>query len=131
MSESLNVLRTGRYEARGKDGLVTVPFEATRQREEWNLSNEAQKSQRETTGLNENEPIRSIVMHTPGNGMNVCVEPISCRRRQHHTAENPDWQYEHTGVAGQACGEGYSREDGRPHMSPVRRDGMHDIYKEP
>ena len=48
MSESLNVLRTGRYEARVKDRLVTVPSEADRQREEWNLSNKAQKSLRKT-----------------------------------------------------------------------------------
>ena len=51
MSESLNVLRTKRYEARTKDEMVTALFEASRQREIWNLSNEAQKSLRESAGL--------------------------------------------------------------------------------
>ena len=69
MSESLYVSRTGRYEAGGKDGLATVPSEATRQREEWNLRNEAQKSQREAAGLNKNEPIRSVVMFTRSNAV--------------------------------------------------------------
>ena len=101
MSESLNVLRTGRYEARVKGELATALPEADRQREEWNLSNEAQTSQRETAGLNESEPMCSIVTHTPGNGMTVCVEPVVGWRRQHHTEENPDWKYEHTGVSGQ------------------------------
>ena len=57
MSESLNVLKAGKYEAWVKAELVTVSAEADRQREEWNLSNEAQKSLRETAGLNENEHI--------------------------------------------------------------------------
>jgi len=43
MSESLNVLKTGRYEARVKDGLATVSSEADRQREEWNLHAEENK----------------------------------------------------------------------------------------
>ena len=49
MSESLNVLRTGRYEARVKAELATVSAEADRQRKTWNLRNEALRSLRETT----------------------------------------------------------------------------------
>ena len=119
MSESLNVLRTERYEARVKVMLVTAMAEADRQREEWNLSNEAQKPLRKATGLNKNEPTSSTVIYPPSNGMNVCVEPVLTWRRQHQVSANSVWIPEHTGVAGQACGEGYSREDGRDCMVPM------------
>ncbi|MHB1440545.1 MAG: hypothetical protein ACYCWK_07480, partial [Cuniculiplasma sp.] len=67
MSESLNIGKTENYEARVKDGLVTVPSEADRQREIWNLRNEAQRSLREVAGLNVNEPTSSVVMDTLSN----------------------------------------------------------------
>ena len=120
MSESPNVLRTGRYEARGKGGLATVPSEATRQREEWNLNNKAQKPRREAAGLNENEHICSVVSVTSSNGVNGCVEPVPLWRRQYHASPNPAKMHGHSGVSVPACGEGYSREDGRTHISPVR-----------
>ena len=120
MSESLNVLRTGRYEARTKGRLVTDLSEAGRQWEIWNLSNKAQRSLRENAGLNVNEPICSTVMHTLSNGMTVCVEPFVSWRRQHHAAGIPDMPHGHTGVTGQACGEGYPKEDGRDCTVPMR-----------
>ena len=130
MSESLSVSRTGRYEARGKDGLVTVPSEATRQREEWNLNNKAQKPRREAAGLNENEHICSVVSVTSSNGVKECVEPVPLWRRQYHASPNPAKMHGHSGVSVPACGEGYSREDGRPHISPER--GMqHMVVKNP
>ncbi|MHB8562065.1 MAG: hypothetical protein ACYDAP_13075, partial [Thermoplasmataceae archaeon] len=73
MSESLNVLKTGRYEARGNDGLATVSSEATRQWEIWNLSNKAQRSLREAAGLNVNKPTSSAVRSTSSNGVKECV----------------------------------------------------------
>ena len=79
MNESFNVLKTGRYEAWVKAEQATVSVEADRQREEWNLGNEAQKSKRGTAGQNESEPVRSIVMHTSGNGMGVYIESIILR----------------------------------------------------
>ena len=120
MSESLNVLRTKRYEARTKDEMVTALFEASRQREIWNLSNEAQKSLRESAGLKKNEPTSSTVIFSPSNGMNVCVEPVWIWRRQYQVSANSVWIPEHTGVAGQACGEGYPKEDGRDCIAPMR-----------
>ena len=120
MSESLNIVRTGNYEARVKDGLVTVPSEADRQWEIWNLRNEAQRSLREAAGLNANEPIRSAVICTSSNGVNGCAEPVRWWRRQYYASTNPARMHKHPGVAGLACGEGYSREDGRSHIFPVR-----------
>ena len=131
MSESLNVLRTGRYEARTKGRLVTDLSEAGRQWEIWNLSNKAQRSLRENAGLNVNEPICSTVMHTLSNGMTVCVEPFVSWRRQHHAAGIPDMPHGHTGVTGQACGEGYSKEDGRDCIAPVRTTMCTELIKRP
>ena len=120
MSESLNVLKTGRYEARGNDELATVSSEATRQWEIWNLRNEVQRSLREAAGLNANEPIRSAVICTSSNGVNGCVEPVPVWRRQHPISTIPARIWEHPGVSWLACGEGYSREDGRDCIAPVR-----------
>lgn len=131
MSESLNVLKTGRYEARGKDGLVTVPSEATRQREEWNLSNEAQRSRRVAAGLNENEPISSVVISSLSNEVKECVEPVIWWRRQHQISAKTVEVSGHSGVAGLACGEGYSREDGRDCIDPVRLTMHMELIKRP
>ena len=120
MSESLNIGKTGNYEARVKDGLATVSSEADRQWEIWNLRNEAQRSLREAAGLNANEPIRSAVICTSSNGVNGCAEPVRWWRRQYYASTNPARMHKHPGVAGLACGEGYSREDGRSHIFPVR-----------
>ena len=100
--------------------MVTVLLEADRQWEEWNLSNEAQKSLRETAGLNENEHICSVVSSSPSNGVKECVEPVIWWRRPYHASPNPARMHGHSGVAVPACGEGYSREDGRACFSPVR-----------
>ena len=83
MSESLNIGKTGNYEARVKVVLVTDMTEADRQREEWNLSNKAQRSLREAAGLNVNEPISSVVIKTRSNAVNGCAEPVMVWRRQY------------------------------------------------
>ena len=100
--------------------LATDMVEADRQREEWNRSNMAQRTLREAAGLNVNKPTSSVVICTSSNGVNVCAEPVMLWRRQHQISTNPTRIPEHTGVTGQACGEGYSREDGRSHIFPVR-----------
>ncbi len=120
MSESLNIGRTENYEARVKDGLATDPPEADRQREIWNLSNEAQRSLREAAGLNVNEPISSVVIKTRSNAVNGCAEPVMVWRRQYQIPTDSVRVSGHPGVTGLACGEGYSREDGRSHIFPVR-----------
>jgi len=56
VSESLNIVRTGNYEARVKGKLATVLSEADRQWGQRNLSNEARVPLRATAGLNVNEP---------------------------------------------------------------------------
>ena len=119
MSESLNVLKTGRYEARVKGGMATDPPEADRQWEEWNL-NKAQISLREAAGLNENKPIRSVVIRTSSNGVNERADPVLLWRRQHRAPTNPARMHGRSGVTGLACGEGYSGQDGRSCFSPVR-----------
>ena len=88
MRESLNVSKTGRYEARVKVMLETVMAEADRQWEIWNLSNEAQRSLRETTGLNEHEHVCSVVTPTFSNGVTGCAEPVVRRRRQYRIYTN-------------------------------------------
>lgn len=113
MSESLNTVRTGSCKARSKGILVTAIPEAGRQREIWNLSNEAQISLREIAGLNMCEPRCSVVIMTPGNWVNGRAEPFCVWRRQHHAPPHPAEVHERSGVAGQACCEGYPREDGR------------------
>ena len=118
MSESLNILKAGRYEARTKGRLATALLEASRQWEIWNLS-KAQKSLREAAGLNKSEPICSAVICTSSNGVNVCAEPVILWRRQYRISK-PARVSGHTGVTGQACGEGYSRENGRDCIAPMR-----------
>ena len=120
MSESLNIGKTGNYEARVKVVLVTDMTEADRQREEWNLSNKAQRSLREAAGLNVNEPISSVVIKTRSNAVNGCAEPVMVWRRQYQIPTDSVRVSGHPGVTGLACGEGYSREDGRSHIFPVR-----------
>ena len=118
MSESLNIERTGNYEARVKAELATVSTEADRQRETWNLRNEAQRSLRRTTGLNENEPTGSVVKNHPGNWDSGCAEPLFTWRRQNCISTNPVMMCRHPCVTGQAFGEGYPREDGRSPTVP-------------
>ena len=130
MSESLNVLTIGRYEARVKVILATVMTEADRQWEIWNLSSEAQTSLRETPGLNENEPICNAVIRTSSNGMNGCAEPVRLWRRQYHAA-CPIWLHGHPGVTGQAWDECYPREDGRDCIDPVRTTMCMELIKRP
>ena len=120
MSESLNVERTGNYKTRVKVILVTDMTEADRQREIWNLSNKAQRSLREAAGLNANEPISSVVIKTRSNAVNGCAEPVMVWRRQYRIPIDSVGVSGHPGVTGLACGEGYSREDGRSHIFPVR-----------
>ena len=131
MSESLNVLKTGRYEARGNDELATVSSEATRQREIWNLSNKAQRSLRETAGLNMNEPKSNVVIRTSSNGVNGRADPILLWRKQHHASTNPARMHGRSGVTGLACGEGYSREDGRDCIAPVKLTIHVELIKRP
>ena len=120
MSESLNIGKTGNYEARVKVILVTDMTEADRQREEWNLSNKAQRSLREAAGLNANKPISSVVIKTRSNAVKERVDPVSRWRRQYQILTDPVGVSGRSGVTGLACGEGYSREDGRSHTFPVR-----------
>jgi|AADL01.1.fsa_nt_gi hypothetical protein len=120
MSESLNIGKTENYEARVKDGLVTVPSEADRQREIWNLRNEAQRSLREAAGLNVNEPTSSVVMDTLSNEESGCADPVRIWRRQYQILTDSVGVSGHPGVSRLACGKGYSREDGRSHIFPVR-----------
>ncbi|MHB8358226.1 MAG: hypothetical protein ACYDCP_01825 [Thermoplasmataceae archaeon] len=120
MSESLNIGKTENYEARVKGMLATVISEADRQREIWNLSNKAQKSLREAAGLNANEPASSIVKRHRSNAENRCVDPVRTWRRQYQIPTDSVGVSGHLGVTGLACGEGYSREDGRSHIFPVR-----------
>ena len=131
MSESLNVLKTGRYEARGNDGLATVSSEATRQWEIWNHSNMAQRSLHKTAGLNANKPTSSVVMCTSSNGVNGCAEPVDLWRRQYYASTNPARMHKHPGVARLACGEGYSREDGRDCIAPVKLTIHVELIKRP
>ncbi len=131
MSESLNVLKTGRYEARGNDGLATVLSEATRQWEIWNHSDMAQRSLREAAGLNESKPICSVVNSTPSNGVKGCAEPVVWWRRQYYASTNPARMHKHPGVTRLACGEGYSREDGRDCIAPVKLTMHVELIKRP
>ncbi|MCL5782393.1 MAG: hypothetical protein M1476_00565 [Candidatus Thermoplasmatota archaeon] len=109
MRESLNTERTGNYEARVKAELATVSAEADRQRGQRNLSNEARVPLREAAGLNENEPICSVVSIARSNAVKGYVEPVYVWRRQYHASPNPARMHECPGVAGQAWGEGCSR----------------------
>ena len=104
MSESLNVLKTGRYEARGNDGLATVLSEATRQWEIWNHSDMAQRSLREAAGLNANKSTSSVVIRTSSNGVNGRADPILLWRKQHHASTNPARMHGRSGVTRLACG---------------------------
>ena len=131
MSESLNVSRTERYEARVKAELATVSAEADRQREIWNLSNEAQRSRRETPDLNVNEPICSVVMTTPSNGVTGCAKPVCIRRRQYQISTDSVGVSGHLGVPGQVWCEGYPREDGRDCIAPVRLSLCMRLIKRP
>ena len=120
MSESLNIGKTGNYEARVKVILVTDMAEADRQREIWNLSNKAQRSLREAAGLNANEPTSSAVKRDHSNVENGCADPVHVWRRQYQIPTDSVGVSGHPGVAGLACGEGYLRQDGRSHIFPVR-----------
>ena len=120
MSESLNVSRTERYKARVKAELATVSAEADRQREIWNLSNEAQRSRRKTPDLNVNEPIRSVVIVPRSNAVTGWAEPVDIWRRQYQISTDPVGISGHPGVSGQVWCEGYPREDGRDCIAPVR-----------
>ena len=114
MGESPIMVETANHEARTKSELVTVSFEAGRQREIWNHREMAQKSLRETAGLNMCEPRCSVVMKSHSNVVSVCAEPLSVWRRHYLSSVIfAVWMIGHTGVAGQACCEGCSREDGR------------------
>ena len=114
----------GLYSTRGT--LATAIPEADRQREKWNLSNEAQRSLRRTAGLNMSEPICSVVKSHPGNWDRGCAEPLFTWRRQYRIPL-PALVSEHPGVTGQACSEGYPREEGRSRISPMTWYG----YSEP
>ena len=131
MSESLNVLKTGRYEARGNDGLATVLSEATRQWEIWNHSDMAQRSLREAAGLNANKSTSSVVIRTSSNGVNECADPVNTRRRQYQIPTDPVGVFGHSGVTGLACGEGYSRKDGRDCIAPVKLTMHVELIKRP
>lgn len=76
MSESLNAEITGNCKARVKDELATVLSEADRQREIWNLIEEAQRSLRRTAGPNASEPACSVVTPARSNAVNGCAEPV-------------------------------------------------------
>ncbi|MHB1441093.1 MAG: hypothetical protein ACYCWK_10325 [Cuniculiplasma sp.] len=123
MSESLNIGKTENYEAWVKGMLATAISEADRQREIWNLSNEAQRSLREAAGLNMNEPTSSVVRDAHSNVENGCADPIRAWRRQHQIPADSVGVSGHPGVSRLACGEGYSRQDGRSHIFPVRGMG--------
>jgi len=131
VNESFNVEIIGNYEARVKDRLVTVLSEADRQREIWNLSNKAQKSLREAAGLNKNEHICSIVRKCLSNEVNGCVELIYGWRRHHQISTKPVRISEHPGVTVLACGEGYSRQDGRDCIAPMRLTMYMELIKCP
>ncbi|MGC8630103.1 MAG: hypothetical protein ACP5RY_03480, partial [Thermoplasmata archaeon] len=108
MSESLKVVITGSYEARVKIILATGMIKADRQRGQLDL-NKAQIPRCKTTGLNENEPVYSVVKKSRSNAVSGCAEPIYGWRRQYSVSTNPARMLEHPGVVGWACGEGYSR----------------------
>ena len=131
MSESLNIGKTGNYEARVKVVLVTDMTEADRQREEWNLSNKAQRSLGEAAGLNANKPTSSVVICTSSNGVNECADPVNIRRRQYQIPTDPVGVFGHSGVTGLACGEGYSRKDGRDCIAPVKLTMHVELIKRP
>ena len=114
MGESPNVAETANHKARTKSELVTVSFEAGRQREIWNHREMAQRSLRGTAGLNVREPGCSVVITPHSNVVSMCAEPLIVWRRQHPSSVIcAVWMTGHIGVAGQACCEGCSREDGR------------------
>lgn len=122
MSESLIAVITGNCKAWVKVAVVTLAAEADRQREIWNLRDEAQISLRETAGLNGSEPMRSVVIFTPSNGMSGYAEPVFIWRRQNRASQTV-WMRGYPGVTGQACGESYPQEDGRPVIPPVMWSG--------
>ena len=64
------------------------------------------------------EPVCSVVSIARSNAVRGHVEPVYVWRRQYHASTNPARMQECPGVARQACGEGYSREDGRSPTVP-------------
>ena len=120
MSESFSIAKTGNYEARTKGRAVPFLLEAGRQLEIWNIREKAQRSLREAAGLNESEHIYSVIILTSSNGVNGCAESVMRWRRQYRISTNPTRIPRHPGVAVLACGEGYSKEDGRDCIAPMR-----------
>ncbi|MHB1622954.1 MAG: hypothetical protein ACYCR9_07040 [Cuniculiplasma sp.] len=70
--------------------------------------------------MNESKPTSSVVIQTSSNGVTERAEPVVWWRRQYHASTNPARMHGRFGVTGLACGEGYSRQDGRSHIFPVR-----------
>lgn len=119
VSGSLNVLKTGRYEAMVKAEIATISAEADRQREEWKLRDKAQTFQREAAGFKVSEYAYSAVTATLSNEVNGCTEPVACWQRPNRVSINPAGVSRHPGATVLACSEGRSREDGRDSVAPM------------
>ena len=63
--------------------------------------------------------------------MTVCVEPIMSRQRQNQVSIFSVRIPGRTGVAGQACGESYPREDGRDCSAPMRTTVCTELIEHP
>ena len=112
MSESLNVVKANGHVARPKAGQATALAEAGRQRGSVDLkwpNHPDAKPQARTYS----EPRRSIVRNGRRNAANGSAEPMLWWRRQYPPSKLAEL-VGLPGVAGLACGEGCSREGGRP-----------------
>ena len=119
MNESFNVLKTGRYEARAKGKLVTVYLKqadnwdnGTSEIRLWYLYAKPQV-------ITNSEARCSIVISLCSNAVKGSVEPVTVRRKQNQPSP-PVWMAGLPGVAGMTCGEGYSGEDGRDCIAPMK-----------
>ena len=119
MNESFNVGIIGNYEARVKDKLATVCLKQidngdnrTSGMRLWYLYAKPQV-------ITNSEARCSIVITPCSNADNGSVEPVTVRRKQNRLSP-PVWMAGLPGVAGMTCGEGYSDEDGRDCIAPVK-----------
>ncbi len=104
--------RTANHEARTKGELVTVSLEAGRQRETPN-PRWLRYPYADRQAVTNSEVRCSIVSLTRSNAVSERAETLTCCRRQYPSTDNAVWLSERSGVAGTACREGCSVEDGR------------------
>ena len=110
VSGSLTMLRTGKHVVWERMAEKSVH---SKQTDKGDISTHvAVRPRRESAGPNMNEVICSVVKVPHSNVVSEDAEPICVRRRQHGTSY-PGEMCRSSGVAGWACGEGCSQENGR------------------